>query len=150
MVTKKEIEKFFEEKKLAIAGVSRNIKKFGYRVFKDLTENGYEVYPVNPNTDTIDGKKCFRNVSYLPADVNSLLILTPRSQTDSVLRDAINKGITNIWVQQMSDTEETMRIAEEYQKEIIYKKCIYMFAEPVMGVHKFHRLILKLFGRLPK
>lgn len=150
MVTRKEIEKFFEAKKLAIAGVSRNTKKFGYRVFKDLTEKGYEVYPVNPNTDTIDGKKCYNNVSALPADVSSLLILTPRSQTDSVLSDAINKGITNIWVQQMSDTEETIRIAEEYQKEIIHKKCIYMFAEPVMGAHKFHRIILKLFGRLPK
>jgi len=150
MVTKKEIEKFFEAKKLAIAGVSRDNKKFGYRVFKDLTDKGFEVYPINPNTDKIDGKKCYTNVGELPSDVGSLLIVTPKGATDAVLREAINKGITNIWVQQMSDTKETMKIAEEYQKEIIHKKCIYMFAEPVMGAHKFHRAILKLFGMLPK
>lgn len=150
MVTRKEIDNFLESKKLAIAGVSRNKKKFGYHVFRDLTKLGYDVYPINPNADTIDGKKCFNNVSALPAGISSLLILTPKSDTDAVLRDAINKGITNIWVQQMSDTKDTIRIAEEYQKEIIHKKCIYMFAEPVMGVHKFHRAILKLFGMLPK
>ncbi len=150
MVTKQNIEKFFESKKLAIAGVSRNKKKFGHIVFKDLIEKGFEVYPVNPNTDSIEGNKCYNSISVLPSGVNSLLILTPKSETDSVLRNAINKGITNIWVQQMSDTKETMKIAEEYQKEIIHKKCIYMFAEPVVGVHKFHKTILKLFGMLPK
>ena len=150
MATKKQIEEFLESKNLAIAGVSRDKKKFGYRVFEDLTSKGYNAYPINPNTDVIDGKKCYNSVSELPSEVNSLLILTPKSKTDSVLRDAINKGIIHIWVQQMSESKDTIRIAEEYQKEIIHKKCIYMFSEPVTGGHKFHRIILKLFGMLPK
>jgi predicted CoA-binding protein len=48
MVTKKIIEEFLGPRKLAIAGVSGNSKKFGYLVFRDLKANGYEVYPVNP------------------------------------------------------------------------------------------------------
>ncbi len=150
MVTKKDIEKFLEPKKLAIAGVSRNKRKFGYLVFRDLKASGYEVYPVNPNTDKINGDTCYKSVKDLPADIKSILILTPKKETDNVLREAINKGILNIWVQQMSETRNTLKIAEEYQKEIIHKKCIFMFAEPVRGVHKFHRIILKLFGMLPK
>ena len=150
MVTKKKIEEFLEPKKLAIVGVSRNRRKFGYLVFRDLKASGYEVYPVNPNADKIDGDSCYKRVKDLPADIKSILILTPRKETDDVLREAINKGILNIWVQQMSETKNTIKIAEEYQKEIIHKKCIFMFAEPVKGVHKFHRIILKLFGILPK
>ena len=150
MVTKMTIEKFLEPKKLAIAGVSRNPKKFGYLVFRDLKASGYEVYPVNPNTDKINGDACYKSVRDLPADIKSILILTPKKETDNVLREAINKGIINIWVQQMSETKNTIKIAEEYQKEIIHRKCIYMFAEPVKGIHKFHRIILKLFGMLPK
>ena len=150
MVTKKKIEKFLEPKKLAIVGVSRNPKKFGYLVFRDLKASGYEVYPVNPNADKINGDSCYKSVKDLPADINSILILTPKKETDNVLREAINKGIMNIWVQQMSETKNTIKIAEEYQKEIIHRKCIFMFAEPVKGVHKFHRLILKLCGMLPK
>jgi predicted CoA-binding protein len=150
MVTKKEIQIFFEPKRLAIVGVSRDTKKFGHIVFKDLKAKGYSVYPVNPNTDKIDGDRCYRSVKDLPDDIRSVLILTPKKETDSILREVINKGIINIWVQQMSETNQTIKIAEEYQKEIIHKKCIYMFAEPITGIHKFHRAILKLFGMLPK
>jgi hypothetical protein len=50
----------------------------------------------------------------------------------------------------MSEAKNTIKIAEEYQKEIIHRKCIFMFAEPVKGVHKFHRFIMKLFGMFPK
>ncbi len=150
MVTKRDIEKFLEPKKLAIAGVSRNPKKFGYQVFRDLKAGGYEVYPVNPNADKINGDKCYKSIKDLPADIKSILILTPKKETDNALREAINKGILNIWVQQMSETKDTIKIAEEYQKEIIHRKCIFMFAEPVAGVHNFHRFILKLFGMLPK
>ena len=150
MVTKKEIENFFQPKKLAVVGVSRDTKKFSHRAFKDLKERGYVVYPVNPNADKIDGDTCYKSVKDLPDDIRSVLILTPKKETDSILREAINKGIINIWVQQMSETKETIKIAEEYQKEIIHKKCIYMFAEPVTGVHKFHRTILRFFGMLPK
>jgi predicted CoA-binding protein len=150
MVTKKEIEIFFEPKKLAIVGVSRDKKKFGHLVFKDLKAKGYSVYPVNPYADKIDGDRCYGSVKDLPDDVESVLILTPKEETDSILREVINRGIINIWVQQMSETKQTIKIAEEYQKEIIHKKCIYMFAEPVTGFHKFHRTILRLFGMLPK
>jgi predicted CoA-binding protein len=148
--SKKDIDRFFEPKKLAIAGVSRNKKKFGNNVFMELRNKGYDVIPINPTAKEIDGVKCYSNVNELPPDIKSLLILTPKDQTDMVLREALNKGITNIWVQQMSETDETIKLAEEYQVDIINKKCIFMFAEPVVGVHKFHRAIVKFFGRLPK
>jgi predicted CoA-binding protein len=148
--TRKNIEKFFEPRKLAIAGASRNPKKFGYGIFKELLDKGYEVIPVNPNATEIAGVKCYHTVSEIPGDVKSLLIVTPREHTDGILREAINKGIPNIWVQQMSETGETIKIAEEYQVEVIYRKCVYMFAEPVAGIHKFHRTIVRIFGGLPK
>jgi len=149
-VRRQQIDEFLKGKQIAIAGVSRNPKKFGYTVFQDLSDKGYEILPVNPNTDSIDGVKCYRDVSSLPESVSSLLILTPKNQTDSILREAINKGIKNIWVQQMSDTQETLKIAEEYDREIIFGKCIFMFSEPVTSIHRFHRSLVKFFGGLPK
>lgn len=150
MVTKEIIQNFLTPKKMAIAGVSRNPDKFGYKVYEELIKKDYELYPINPNADTINGNKCYKDVSSLPSHVKHLLILTPKSQTDKTLREAISKGITNIWVQQMSETEKTIKIAEEYEVEPIMKKCIFMFSEPVVGFHKFHRTLLKIFGRLPR
>jgi heterodisulfide reductase subunit B len=50
----------------------------------------------------------------------------------------------------MSETEETLKIAQENDTEIIHHKCIFMFAEPVSGLHKFHRTINKIIGKMPK
>jgi len=149
-ITKHQIDNFLQSKKIAMAGVSRNPKKFGHAVFKDLIKNGYTVLPVNPLADTIDDIVCYKSIAELPSEVDSLLIMTPKSSTDSVLREAISKGIKHIWVQQMAETRETLKIAEEFQQEIITGKCIYMFAEPVPGLHKFHRSLMKIFGSLPK
>ena len=150
MITKETIRNFFEPKKIAVAGASRNPKKFCGALVIELTKKGFEILPVNPNADKINDQKCYKSVEDLPTDVSSLLIVTPKENTDEVLRQAITKGIKNIWVQQFSETKDTIKIAEEYDKEIIYKKCVYMFAEPTVGIHKFHRTIAKLFGRLPK
>ncbi|MBN1596732.1 MAG: CoA-binding protein [Bacteroidales bacterium] len=149
-ISRKQVNDFFKNKKIAIAGVSRNPKKFGHRTFKELSEKGYTILPINPEADAIDNVKCYKRVEDLPGDIESLLILTPKEKTDEILRSAIKKGIKNIWVQQMSNTDETLKIAEEYQKEIITGKCIYMFTEPVAGVHRFHRTLVKIFGGLPK
>jgi predicted CoA-binding protein len=150
MITRKDIEKFLEPKKLAIAGVSRNPKKFGFQVFKELSKKGYEIYPVNPLASEIAGEKCYGSVSDIPDGVNRLLILTPKKETDAVLREAAKKGISSVWVQQMSETKETAIIARENHVDLISGKCIFMFAEPVTSIHKFHRMIMKWFGRLPK
>ena len=148
--SKKQIDDFLKSEKVAFVGVSRNKKKFGYLTFKSLVDNGYTIYPVNPHTDKIDDKNCFARVSELPDDVESILIMTPKDKTDEILRESISRGIKNIWVQQMSDTANTMKIAEEYQREIIAGKCIFMFAEPISGIHKFHRMLVIFFGGLPK
>jgi predicted CoA-binding protein len=148
-VTKAQIEEFLKANSIAIAGVSRNKKKFGRMVFNELKKNGYNVIPINPYTKDINGQICYSGIEQLPDNIDSLLIATPKDQTDFILREAINKGIKNIWVQQYSDTNHTLKIAEEYDTEIIYKKCIFMFAEPVAGFHKFHRTLVKLFGTLP-
>jgi uncharacterized protein len=150
MVTKAQIRNFLEPRKLAIAGVSRNPKKFGYAVFNELKQKGYTVYPVNPNTGEMGGDTCYATVSELPDDVKHLLIVTPRTDTDAVLHEAIQKGITHVWVQQMSETPDTVQIAEAGRVDVITRKCIFMFADPVKGVHKFHRTCMGLFGRLPK
>ena len=150
MVTKKMIHDFLSPKKLAIAGVSRNPKKFGYTIFNHLSTNGYEVFPINPNAAEINGVKCYPDVVSLPGGIENLFIVTPKSQTLAIVRQAKEKGIKRIWIQQMSESKEALQLASEAGLETIFKKCIFMFAGPVGGPHKFHRFFMGLFGKLPK
>jgi predicted CoA-binding protein len=148
--TKAAIDSFLSIHKVAIAGVSRDPKKFGFLVFKQLKEKGYEVYPINPGTDNINGTPCFRSVSSLPLNVHSLIIVTPKNQTRDIVAEAITKGIDNIWIQQMSDTPEAIDLTKNHPVNLITKECILMHLDPVTGIHKLHRSILKFFGKYPK
>lgn len=140
------IDEFLTSKKLAVAGVSRDPKKFGHVLYCTLKNKGYEVYPVNPSTDIIDGCICYRKVTDLPRDVNDLLIATATKDTDAVIKDAINKGIKNIWIQSGSETYSAVKMAMDNEVNLVTGMCILMYAEP-SGFHKFHQVLAKVFGK---
>ncbi|MFC2151492.1 CoA-binding protein [Bacteroidota bacterium] len=150
MSKKESIKKFLAPKKIAIAGVSANTKKFGYAVFNELKQKGYDICPINPKLDEVEGVKCYKSVADIPNDYEKLFIVTPKSATDSILTEAAEKGIKHIWVQQTSNTKGTVQLAKEKDIELIHKECIFMFANPVNSIHKFHKVIWKFFGLLPK
>lgn len=149
-VTLTEIQQFLEPKKMAVAGASRDPKKFGGVLIKNLKERGFDLYPVNPNAEEIQGMKCYKSVTDLPEDVKHLLMATPKSTSAEVARQAADKKMEMVWIQLMADTPEAVRIIVDAGIPLIHKKCIYMFAEPVKGPHNFHRFIVKVFGRYPK
>lgn len=140
---------FLEGKEFAIAGVSRNKSKFGYSVFSELLQKGYTLYPVNPNAEKIDEITCFPDVKSLPDHVNKLYIVTKPHQTKALVEKALDRGMTQIWIQQMSDTEEALELARQKGVEPISGECIFMHAEPVKSIHKFHRGIRKFFRTFP-
>ena len=148
--SKASIKTFLETRKLAIAGVSRDQKKFGYTVLTKLKEIGFDLYLVHPDTDTLFGEQCYRNISDLPGDIGGLLIMTPKTETLGVVEDAVKKGIPNLWIQQMSGTPESIEYAVSNKINLVAGQCILMFAEPVEGFHKFHRNLKKWFWRMPK
>jgi len=148
--SRKSIETFLQGKRIAVAGVSRNPKKFGHVVFEDLKKKGFQLYPINPGTDIIDEQPSFHSVNALPIDVKHLLIVTHRDKTMGILQEAINKGIDNIWIQQMSDSHEALDYLKDKRINLVSGQCILMWTEPVTGFHKFHRTLKSIFGALPK
>jgi predicted CoA-binding protein len=108
MATLKQINDFIGSQPIALVGVSRNPKKFGYTAYKELKEKGMDIIPVNPEADEIMGEKTYRNVSSLPSDVKGIIVFTKKEKTASVVKEAIEKGIKQIWIQQMADSKEAL------------------------------------------
>jgi uncharacterized protein len=105
---------------------------------------------VNPMTTEINGERCYQHISELPSHVSSLLILNSKENTRSIVKEALSRGMNNIWIQQMSDTPEALKLASKGNVNLVHGQCIFMFAEKVEGFHKFHRGVKKFFGALPK
>jgi hypothetical protein len=149
MTTLKQINDFIDSQPIALVGVSRNPKKFGYAVFKELKEKGMKLIPVNPEADQILGEKSFTSVSKLPDNVKSILIMTKKDKTAAVVREAKEKGIKQIWIQQSSDSKEALDELNGSDISYISGQCILMHYKP-HSIHKFHGSIKKFFGSFPK
>lgn len=149
MTTLKQINEFLDSQPIALVGVSRNPKKFGYTAFKELKDKGMKIIPVNPNADEIMGEKSYSSVKMLPPEVQSIIVFTKKDQTASVIREAKEKGIKKIWIQQMADSKEALAELKDSGINYITGECILMHFKP-HSIHKFHGSLKKLFGRYPK
>lgn len=150
MSSKAVVDDFIKQQSLAVIGVSSTGKKFSNMVYRNLKAKGYNVYPVNPKTDEIDGDKCYKSIEELPQFIDSLLILLPPKQTEKVVKEAVAAGIKRIWMQQGSETKDAIAYCQANNVNLIHNECILMFAEPVTFPHNFHRYIWKLIGKAPK
>jgi uncharacterized protein len=149
MNTLKQINQFLDNQPIAMVGVSRNPKKFGYAAFRELKEKGMKIIPVNPEADEIMGEKSYRNVTALPDDVRGIIVITKKDKTASVVQEAMAKGIKEIWIQQMADTKEALSVLKDSDINYITGECILMHYKP-HSIHKFHANLKKFFRMFPK
>ena len=148
MTTQASVESFLAQKTLAIAGVSRTGKGFGNAVIRDLTGKGYEMHPVHTEVDEVGGFRCFRSISDLPKEVGGLVLVVPPDQTEKLVRQAKDAGISRVWMQQGAESAEAIRYCEENGIDAVHGECVMMFAQPT-GVHRIHRWVNGVFGKLP-
>jgi len=139
MTSKNAVDNFLTCKSIAVAGVSRNKRKFGYIVYAHLKENNYKVYPINPNVKEINSEKCYPNLAEIKEKIDGVILVVPPTQSVKVVREANELGIKNIWFQQVSSSEEAVKFCEGNNISFVRDECILMFAEPVKSIHKFHR-----------
>lgn len=139
-----QIKEFQRYRNTALAGISRDPKKFGYQLAQLLIEQGYSLRPIHPEAEEILGLKCFKSVANLPSDTDSIIIVTPKEATEQYLSDALSSGIRQIWIQQFSETPESINIAEKSEANVVLGRCLFMYTSP-KGVHQFHERIARLF-----
>lgn len=142
------IESFIRGRRIAAVGASTNPQKFGHRAFVELVGRGYEMIPVHPSAREIAGIPCTENLRMISKGVDGVLVMVPPKKALDVLRDAAEAGMKNVWLQQGTESAEVLALAGELGLNIISRKCILMYAPPVAGFHKFHRIVTGLVGRL--
>ena len=134
-------------KPLALVGASDKPKSFGQIAYTTLKQHGYTIYPVNPNYSKVAGDCCYRSISELPSGVEIAVFMLSPSAAEQAVADARAAGIKRIWFQQGGKYDSAIKAAQSAGLEVVSKKCILMYTEPVTGVHAFHRFIARLFGR---
>ena len=149
MTSKKIVVEFLLQKKIAVVGVSRKKTKFGNAIYKELKQKGYQVFPINPNMQTFEGDPCYPDLLSLPEKVDAVVINVPPVQTEKVVREAKEAEINKVWLQQGSQSKDAIKFCEENGIDYVTNECILMFVQPSAFIHRAHKWVWGVLGKLP-
>ena len=119
-----ELKEILLMKNIIVIGMSKNTEKDAYQIPKYMINNGYNVKPVNPTTDEILGKKCYKNLHEVQGNIDIVNIFRPSEDVYPIVNDAIAKGVKVIWMQLGISDKEAMEEASKKGIKVIYNRCI--------------------------
>jgi len=144
------IKEFLNCKKIAVIGVSSKGKGMGIVVYNHLKDCGTNVFAINKNGGNFKGIKLYSSIKDISENIDGIITIVPPAETEKVVKEALELGVNNIWMQQGSESNIAIKFCEENGISLIYGECILMFSEPVKSIHGFHRWINKIIGKYPK
>ena len=112
------------ENVVAVVGASRDPKKYGHQVYRDLLNARYRVYCVNPNADEILGNKCYPSLEVLPVKPDVVDVVVPPEITEQLVKTCKRLGITKVWMQPGSESKVAIRFCEENNMDVVHGVCI--------------------------
>ena len=124
-MNEKLIMEFLDKKNVfAVLGASRDPKKYGHQVYRDLRNAGYRVYPVNPNANGILGDKCYPSLEALPVKPDVADLVVPPKITEHVVKTCKKLRIKKVWMQPGSESETAINFCREHGMDVIHGVCV--------------------------
>jgi predicted CoA-binding protein len=133
---------FLGHKKLALVRLSAQSPVMG-DMRKELLAKGYEIPLVYLHTGESDA-----TIDSVKGAVEGAIISVPKSECLAAVKEAIEAGMPRLWLQAGCDSPEALALCAENDVPVIHGACVLMYAQPVQSVHRFHRGLCKVFGKL--
>src|SRR5580698_4233231 len=115
-------------KTVAMVGASNNHLRPSYTVFSYLrTQTPFDVTPINPTLDAIDGVKAYPSLAAYAAQCGApdvVDVFRKPSAVVAVVNDAIAAGAKAIWFQYGIINDEAIRLADEAGLVVVVDRCM--------------------------
>ena len=92
--------------RIALIGASNDPSKFGNRIYRNLRNKGYNIIPINPKEKKIEGDKAYASIDMMNSLPDIINFVVPPQIAIKVAQKAIDLGITHLWFQPGSESDE--------------------------------------------
>ena len=142
------IADFLEQRRFAMVGVSHNTRDFSRTLFRAFLERGYDVVPVHPSADEMDGKPVARSLSAITPPPESVLLMTPPSVTEVLVHECAAVGVKRIWMYRATGAGAVSAKAIEFCREngiqAVPGECPMMFLRGTGWIHRVHGWVRRI------
>ena len=122
--TDDQIRDILSLRKVAVIGMSKNSSKAAHYVPKYLSENGYDITPINPTAEQILEKKCYSSISEIDEQIDIVDIFRPSDDVLPFVQEAIKKKPKVIWLQEGIHNLEAEDLARKDGIKVIFNRCM--------------------------
>ena len=119
-----EIHDILSLKKVVVIGMSKHSSKAAHYVPRYLSENGFEITPINPTANEILGKKCYSSVLDVDDSIDIVDIFRPSDEVLPFVKDAIKKKPKVIWLQEGIHNSEAEELARKEGIIVVFNRCM--------------------------
>ena len=111
--------------RIALIGASNDSSKFGNQIYLDLRNKGYHIVPINPKEKEIEGDKAYASIDMMDSLPDIVNFVVPPQIAIKVAQKAINLGITHLWFQPGSESDELEELLREnHDIKYLINSCI--------------------------
>jgi len=99
-------------KTVAIIGASSNREKWGNKAVRAFAQQGYTVYPVNPNEPEIEGIKTYASIKDVPVSPQKISVYVPPQRLVNLLPDIAARGCDELFLNPGTESDEVLAECE--------------------------------------
>lgn len=153
--TKQAAQEFLSSRRIAVTGVSRAGTSHGANiVYQRLRERGYDVFAVNPSTDTVEGDTSYPDLHAIPGGVEAVVIGTRPEHAEATVHECVELGVKQVWMHRSfgggSVSDEATQYGREHGLTVIDGGCPCMFGPTADPGHRVMRGVCRLTGAVPR
>ena len=108
----------------AVVGVSQDPARYGHEIFETLLAKGYNVYPVNPKYQVVDGHRCYPSLDALPEKPEVAVAVVPPAVTEKVVETCARLGIETLWMPPGAWSEKAVEACEAHGIQEVHDVCL--------------------------
>lgn len=145
---------FLAQRRVAVAGVSRTRQDAANLIYRRFKARGYQVFPVNPNAERVEGDPCFPDLRSIPGGVDGVVIVTRPQLTEEIVRQCPAAVVKRVWMHRsMVHGASVSEAAAEFCRAngitVIVGACPLMFGRTRDFGHTCMHWVMGVTGRLP-
>ncbi len=132
----KNLEVFFNPRRIAVLGASEDKGSIGYYVFRNLIGKGFKgvVYPVHPSYDGIQGVEAYKNINDIPQSIDLAILANPPDKLYGALDECGQKDVKGVL---MLAPNFEHRVKEPEVMAALIKRISNIYGFRVLGPNSF-------------
>src|SRR6185503_14403106 len=106
-------------KTVAIIGASNDSRKFGNKAVRAFLQQGYTVYPVNPNEAEVESIEAYKSIRDVPVRPFMISVYVPPPVLLKLLPDIAARGCDELWLNPGTESDEVLAEASRLGLNVI-------------------------------